>query len=179
MITIVLVNPEIPPNTGNIGRLALGTGAELVIVGEPSFDLDANTAVKRAGLDYWEDVDPLHYTSWERYLDETNPNRRYLVTKFADTTHTTANYTDDTHLIFGGETRGAPQKIHDAGEVDSVAIPMNPEGIRSYNLANSVAIVLFEALRQTRSRWSEEPPFPNRVPASEPSPSTSNSPAEE
>jgi tRNA (cytidine/uridine-2'-O-)-methyltransferase len=165
MVTVVLVNPEIPPNTGNIGRLTLGTRTELMIVGEPSFELDSDTAVKRAGLDYWEDVDPDHFTSWEEYLDHTTASQRFLVTKFTDKPYTDVEYDEETHLIFGGETRGVPDTIHQSGAVTPVSIPMN-DHIRAYNLANSTAIVLFEAIRQIKPDWTHDAPYGEAEPPS-------------
>lgn len=160
MVSIVLYRPEIPPNTGNIGRLTLGTGCELVIVGEPEFELSQEAAVKRAGLDYWEQVAPRQFASWEDY-DETAPDKRYLVTKFAETPYHQANFEAGDHLIFGGETRGVPDKVHQSGPVEPICLPMKKE-IRAYNLANSVAAVLFEALRQTDPEWFDQTPYSNQ-----------------
>ena len=146
MFHVVLIRPEIPPNTGNIGRLTLGTGTRLHIVGDPLFDLDRNTAVKRAGLDYWERVDWVHHSDWESYREETE-GPRVLLSKFGDRTYTDYPFSDETHLIFGGETQGAPKTIHKNKQIPSLHVPMNDK-IRSFNLANTVGIVLFEALRQ-------------------------------
>lgn len=161
MVTVVLVNPEIPPNTGNIGRLTLGTDSKLTIVGDPSFRLDSDTAVKRAGLDYWDEVNLTRFSDWETYLESTSPPQRFLVTKFTDTPYTSVSYHEDTHLIFGGETRGVPEKVHESNEVTAVSIPMNDD-IRAYNLANSTAVVLFEALRQID--WSDNSPYGDKDP---------------
>jgi len=154
---IVLIRPEIPPNTGNIGRLTLGTNTRLHIVGEPQFDLDRDTAVKRAGLDYWERVDWIQYPDWETYRDRTD-GPRVLLSKFGETAYTEYSFSDETHLIFGGETRGAPETVHQDKQIPSLHIPMNNE-IRSFNLANTVGIVLFEALRQNQFPGLENTPY--------------------
>lgn len=146
MFTVVLVNPEIPPNTGNIGRLTLGSGSRLWIVGQPGFDLDENTATRRAGLDYWDRVDWKRFSGWTSYRREPAP-QRVLVTKFAERPYHDLNYRPGAHLIFGGETKGVPEQVQTDPELERVCLPMTNQ-IRAYNLANSVAVVLFEALRQ-------------------------------
>lgn len=146
MLTVVLVNPEIPPNTGNIGRLTLGTGTRLWIVGEPGFDLDENTAAKRAGLDYWGRVEWRRFPGWRHYRREP-ASQRILVTKFADRPYHEVNYRSGAHLVFGGETKGVTEEVRNDPALEPVCLPMKNQ-IRAYNLANSVAVVLFEALRQ-------------------------------
>ncbi|MFB6356523.1 MAG: tRNA (cytidine(34)-2'-O)-methyltransferase [bacterium] len=153
---IVLFSPEIPPNTGNIGRLSLGTNSSLNIVGSPGFDLDEETAVKRAGLDYWDRVNVGSYTDWANYQSSTSGSY-YLVTKFAQKPYCNASYEPGDHLMFGGENHGAPDAVHEDEDVTKVCIPML-DGIRAYNLANSTAIVLFEALRQQNPEWFNKTP---------------------
>ncbi len=157
MLTVVLYRPEIPPNTGNIGRLTLGTGTRLRIVGKPNFKLDEESAVKRAGLDYWHKVQPVCHANWTDYL-KTPCNNRYLLTKFADYPYHRVNYQKNDHLIFGGETRGVPDSVKNTPEIIPICLPMKQQ-IRAYNLANSVAAVLFEALRQISPDWFSRTPY--------------------
>jgi len=151
MFTVVLLNPEIPPNTGNIGRLTLGTNSKLVIVGEPSFDLSNDSALKRAGLDYWEKVDFEVYENWTEYKEATEANR-ILVTKFASKPYSEIKYEPGSHIIMGGENSGAPDVVHNDPEIQRVCLPMSEE-IRSFNVCNATAVVLFEALRQVSPPW--------------------------
>lgn len=146
MLNVVLVNPEIPPNTGNIGRLTLGTGTRLHIVGEPNFDLDNDRALKRAGLDYWDDVDLTTHSGWTDYKTDRD-GQFVLATKFADRTYDEISYEPNDSLIFGGETRGVPSTLAEDSDVVPVCLPMN-DRIRSYNVCNTVTVLLFEALRQ-------------------------------
>lgn len=166
MISIVLYRPEIPPNTGNIGRLSLGTDSKLIIVGNPSFKLDSHTATKRAGLDYWENVTLDRYENWSAYKQNTC-GQRIIVTKYATVPYSAKSFEPGTHLVFGGETRGLPEHIHTDPETESICIPMT-EHIRSYNLANSTAIVLFEALRQIHPDWFQRTPYSGNSPPSDP-----------
>lgn len=146
MVNVVLVNPEIPPNTGNIGRLTLGTGTNLHIVGEANFDLQNDRALKRAGLDYWEDVDLKTHEDWSDYTSD-RAGQFILATKFADRSYDEVSYERNVSLIFGGETQGVPSSVSDDPEVEPVCLPMTDD-IRSYNVCNTVAVLLFEALRQ-------------------------------
>ncbi len=157
MFTVVLYRPEIPPNTGNIGRLTLGTGSNLVIVGKPGFELTEEAAVKRAGLDYWDKVRPVCYPTWAEYC-RAPVNNRYLLTKFSSKAYYQPDYCEGDHLIFGGETRGVPESIHSDPSVQPICLPMCNK-IRAYNLANSVSAVLFEALRQVLPGWFTSTPY--------------------
>lgn len=165
MFDVVLVNPEIPPNTGNIGRLTLGMDSNLTIVGNPEFDLTRDAALKRAGLDYWEKVDYDRYNSWDNYRTE-NSGSYYLVTKFSETPYHEVEFEPGDQLIFGGENHGAPAVVHEDPEVTRICIPM-VDAIRSFNVCNAVAIVLSEALRQNQPDWFESteysghPPIPD------------------
>ncbi len=148
MIHVALVEPEIPPNTGNVARLCAATRTPLHIVGVAGFRLD-DRAVRRAGLDYWPEVQ----LSRHRDLDALRgalPSARfvYLTTK-ARLSYTDWRYTDGDCLIFGRETRGLPEELLRANASNCVTIPMLNPQVRSLNLATSVAIVLYEALRQT------------------------------
>ena len=146
MFNVVLVEPEIPPNTGNVGRLCLATGWTLHLVKPFGFRLD-NKQLKRAGLDYWEDVALRTWNSFEELRRAQSDHTRY----FFLTTKTNRAYFDvkfcaGDFLVFGRETKGLPEDLLAANEQNCLTIPM--QGTRSLNLATAVAIVLFEAVRQ-------------------------------
>ena len=143
---IVLVEPEIPGNTGNIARLCAATGASLHLVRPLGFSVD-DRYLKRAGLDYWHLVDIHYYDSVEEVLAAYPDAPRFLLTTHAHRSYTRVEYTKDTLLIFGKESAGLPEAFRMAHEDECIRIPMVPEA-RSLNLANSVSIVLYEALRQ-------------------------------
>lgn len=147
MLHIALVEPEIPPNTGNIARLCAATFTELHIVGATGFRLDER-AVKRAGLDYWDEVKIRRHVELED-LYEKLPDSRFLYF----TTKSRRSYTDWQYragdcLIFGRETRGLPEDLLKANWERCLTIPMANPKVRSLNLATSVGITLYEALRQ-------------------------------
>lgn len=143
---IVLVEPEIPGNTGNIARLCAATGASLHLVRPLGFSVD-DRYLKRAGLDYWHLVDIHYYDSVEEVLAAYPDAPRFLLTTNAHRSYTRVEYTKDSLLIFGKESAGLPEAFRMAHEDECIRIPMVPEA-RSLNLANSVSIVLYEALRQ-------------------------------
>lgn len=143
---IVLVEPEIPGNTGNIARLCAATGASLHLVRPLGFSVD-DRYLKRAGLDYWHLVDIHYYDSVEEVLAAYPDAPRFLLTTHAHCSYTRVEYTKDSLLIFGKESAGLPEAFRMAHEDECIRIPMVPEA-RSLNLANSVSIVLYEALRQ-------------------------------
>jgi tRNA (cytidine/uridine-2'-O-)-methyltransferase len=149
MLHIALVEPEIPPNTGNIARLCAATFTDLHIVGVAGFRLDEK-AVKRAGLDYWDEVKIKRHIDLEK-LYEALPRSRFLyfTTKSARS-YTDWQYEDEDCLIFGRETRGLPEDLLKANWERCLTIPMPNKNVRSLNLANSVGIVLYEALRQIK-----------------------------
>ncbi len=146
MFNVVLVEPEIPPNTGNIGRLCLGTGSRLHLIKPLGFSLDDKT-LKRAGLDYWGDVSVSLWDSLKA-LQETQPSgaRYFYLTTKTDRPYYQAKFQRDDFLVFGRETKGLPEKVLAENARTCLTIPM--QGTRSLNLATSVAIVLFEAIRQ-------------------------------
>ena len=148
MISIALVEPEIPPNTGNIARLCAATHVPLHIVGVTGFRLD-DRAVRRAGLDYWPEVS-LHRHRDLAALEASLPEARliYLTTK-AEKPYTDWRFEANDCLVFGRETRGLPEDVLRANWERCLTIPMLNPNVRSLNLATSVAIVLYEALRQT------------------------------
>ena len=151
MFHVVLVEPEIPPNTGNIARLCLATGAHLHLVGPLGFSLD-DRQLRRAGLDYWPQVQKTVWASWGEFWQpprSTPPAKRafFLTTKATRPYHAVGFQRGD-FLIFGRETRGLPEGLLAAQPAEArLTIPMLPEA-RSLNLATAVAIVLFEAVRQ-------------------------------
>ncbi|MEW6661890.1 MAG: tRNA (uridine(34)/cytosine(34)/5-carboxymethylaminomethyluridine(34)-2'-O)-methyltransferase TrmL [Bacillota bacterium] len=143
---IVLVEPEIPPNTGNIARSCAATGTHLHLVGPLGFSID-DRYLKRAGLDYWHLV-PIHvYDSFPEFLSANPGGRFFLFTTKAKKNYADIAYQPDDFLIFGKETRGLSPEILGAFPENWVRIPMKEEA-RSLNLSNAVAVVLFEALRQ-------------------------------
>jgi tRNA (cytidine/uridine-2'-O-)-methyltransferase len=147
MFNVVLVEPEIPPNTGNVGRLCLATRSILHLVGPLGFSLD-NRQLKRAGLDYWDEVEVREWPSLEEVL-QANPSARffYLTTK-AMQPYFDVHFQPNDFLVFGRETKGLPERVLEENRESCITIPMH--GTRSLNLATAVAIVLFEAMRQQR-----------------------------
>ena len=148
MIHVALVEPEIPQNTGNIARLCAATRTPLHIIGVTGFRLD-DKAVKRAGLDYWDEVDLSRYPTLTA-LSESLPGSRfvYFSTK-AERNYTSWSFAENDCLVFGRETRGLPTPLLRANRDNCLKIPILNPRVRSLNLANAVAIVVYEALRQT------------------------------
>ena len=148
MINVALVEPEIPPNTGNVARLCAATNVPLHIVGVTGFRMD-DRALRRAGLDYWPEVKLTRHVNLDA-LYASLPTARfvYLTTK-ADRFYLDWEFNGDDCLVFGRETRGLPEDLLRANRENCLKIPMPNPNIRSLNLATAVGIVLFEALRQT------------------------------
>ena len=144
-INIVMVEPEIPQNTGNVARTCAATGARLHLVGPMGFKID-DKKLKRAGLDYWQYLDITYYDSLEDFFAKNNGNFYYFTTK-ARHSYTEINYPDDCYILFGKETKGLPEELLLKNPDTCVRIPMMGE-IRSLNLSNSVAIGVYEILRQ-------------------------------
>lgn len=148
MLNIVLFEPEIPQNTGNIGRTCVATNTRLHLIEPLGFRLDEK-ALKRAGMDYWKDLDVTTYIDFDDFMQK-NPNAKiYMATTKAPNVYTDVNYEPDCFIMFGKESAGIPEEILVHHKEDSIRIPMVGE-IRSLNLSNSVAIVLYEALRQNQ-----------------------------
>jgi len=145
-MNIVLFEPEMPLNTGNIGRTCVATGTRLHLIEPLGFKLNEK-AVKRAGLDYWEKLDVKVYSDFADFLEQNPQARIYMATTKAHQVYTEVRYDPDCYLMFGKESAGIPEEILVEHEEDCIRIPMWGE-IRSLNLANAVAIVLYEALRQ-------------------------------
>ena len=147
MFHIILFNPEIPPNTGNIMRLAANTGTTLHLIKPLGFNLNDNT-LKRAGLDYKKDADFFIYDSLDLCLKSINFNEIYAFTKFAKKNFSKVNFKQNDCLLFGNETSGLPDDvIKQIKDTNKLRIPMVAKS-RSLNLSNSVAITIYEALRQ-------------------------------
>lgn len=147
MLHVALVEPEIPPNTGNIARLCAATNTDLHIVGVTGFRMDDRT-LKRAGLDYWNEVNLHRHVDLEG-LYSALPNSRfvYLTTK-VEQTYTNWEFMSEDCLVFGPETRGLPASVLQNNAANCLTIPMRNPNVRSLNLATSVGIVLYEAIRQ-------------------------------
>jgi len=146
VFNIVLVEPEIPPNTGNIGRLCLATGSALHLVKPLGFLLD-DRELKRAGLDYWNEVDVQIWDSFQALQRaQGNAARYFFLTTKSGRTYYEVDFRDGDFLVFGRETKGLPQTLLTTNRDACLTIPMR--GTRSLNLATAVAIVLFEAVRQ-------------------------------
>lgn len=146
MLNIVLFEPEIPANTGNIGRTCVATNTRLHLIEPLGFRLDEKS-LKRAGMDYWKDLDVTTYIDFQDFLDKNPDAKIYMATTKAPKVYTDVNYEADCYIMFGKESAGIPEEILVQHKEDSIRIPM-VGGIRSLNLGNSVAIVLYEALRQ-------------------------------
>lgn len=145
---IVLVEPEIPPNTGNIARTAAATGSVLHLVKPLGFSLDEKS-LRRAGLDYWPYVNLEIHESLEDFLEKYGDRRMWLSTTKGEKLYTEADFHDEDMLLFGKETAGLPRDFIESRKDLAIRIPMSKETrLRSFNLSNSANIVLFEALRQ-------------------------------
>lgn len=146
MLNIVLHEPEIPQNTGNIGRTCVATGTRLHLIEPLGFSI-SDKAVKRAGMDYWEHLDVTVYEDYEDFCKRNPGAKVYMATTKGPNVYSDVSYEPDCYIMFGKESGGIPEEILVNNHENAIRIPMNPE-IRSLNLANSVAIVLYEALRQ-------------------------------
>jgi tRNA (cytidine/uridine-2'-O-)-methyltransferase len=147
MFHVALFEPEIPPNTGNIARLCAATHSMLHIVGVTGFRMDDRT-LKRAGLDYWEHVRLARHIDLASLLTQLPGSRCFFLTTKAERPYWEIGYRPGDCLIFGPETRGLPQTMLDANRDSCITIPMPNRNVRSLNLATSVGIVLYEAIRQ-------------------------------
>lgn len=147
-IHIVLVEPEIPPNTGNIARTAAATGSVLHLVKPLGFSLDEKS-IRRAGLDYWPYVRLEVHESLEEFLSDYDGRRMWLATTKGDKLYTEAEFRDEDMILFGRETAGLPKDFIEKRKEWGIRIPMSADTrLRSFNLSNAANIVLFEALRQ-------------------------------
>lgn len=146
MINIVLLEPEQGGNVGNIGRTCLAIGAKLHLIEPLGFRL-TDREIRRAGMDYWHQVDVTRYDNYEDFLEKNPGAVIYMATTKSKTVYTEVRYEDNAYLMFGKESAGIPEEILMENRERCVRIPMLPD-IRSLNLANSVAIVAYEAMRQ-------------------------------
>lgn len=146
MLNVVLVEPEIPQNTGNIARTCACTNTRLHLVRPFGFDI-SEKSLKRAGLDYWDKVDIVYYDNLAEFFEKNAGGKFYYATTKAKQSYTDVSYPDGCFILFGKETKGLPEDLIYAGFDRAVRIPMYG-ALRSLNLSNSVAIILYEALRQ-------------------------------
>ena len=145
-INIVLHEPEIPQNTGNIARTCAATGAALHIIKPMGFTID-DKKLKRAGLDYWDKLDVFYYENYEDFVAKNPDAEMYFFSSKAKRGYAEVDYPDNVYLVFGCETRGLPPELVEANIDRAVRIPMRPT-LRCLNLSNAVAIAVYEALRQ-------------------------------
>jgi tRNA (cytidine/uridine-2'-O-)-methyltransferase len=145
-MNIVLYEPEIPSNTGNIGRTCVATGTRLHLIEPLGFSLSEKN-LKRAGMDYWDELDVTTYVNWEEFAEKNPGAKIYYATTKGRHVYSDVAYEPDCYLVFGKESAGIPEELLKENPDTCVRIPMLGE-TRSLNLANSVAVVLYEALRQ-------------------------------
>lgn len=146
MLNVVLLRPEIPPNTGNIGRLCHAAGATLHLIGPLGFSLDEK-ALRRAGLDYWQELSPVLWDSYEAFRQSVADDARvWLLTTKCDRAYWSASFQHGDYLVFGSETRGLPESLLEANRDNCLTIPQVAG--RSLNLATAAGIVLYEGMRQ-------------------------------
>ena len=146
-LNIVLVNPEIPQNTGNVSRTCAVTGAALHIIRPTGFEISDRT-LKRAGLDYWDKLDVTYYDSFAEFLEKNPDGEKFYFSSHAKRAYTDPKYTNPTYLIFGRESVGLPPELVEKAGDNALRIPMLPT-LRCLNLSNSVAVAAYEVLRQS------------------------------
>lgn len=148
MTSIVLVQPEIPGNTGAVGRTCVALDMELVLIHPLGFDI-SDKRVKRSGLDYWPHIRLVEFTSWEAFMSERTPrhDQLFLFEEFADRSFYEPDYPEHAYLVFGRETKGIPEAIVSAHRDQMVRLPMRSDKVRSLNLANTVAAAAYQAIR--------------------------------
>lgn len=146
MLNVILLEPEMPANTGNIGRTCVATGIRLHLIEPLGFEIN-DKQLKRAGLDYWPRLDVTVYEDYEDFKRKNPDAKVYMATTKSKQKYTDVNYPEDAYIMFGPESRGIPEEILLENKDTCVRIPMMPEE-RSLNLSNSVAIMVYEALRQ-------------------------------
>lgn len=152
---IVLVYPEIPPNTGNIGRTCVATGSSLHLVKPLGFQI-TDRALRRAGLDYWKELDFHIHDSLEEFLALTQGHPVAFCTKKAGKVYSEYSFSEQQFIVFGSESLGLPEDLIQQRRKDCITIPMRPDSmIRSLNLANAVSVILYEAVRQCSSGFQQ------------------------
>jgi len=148
MLNVVLVHPEIPPNTGNIGRLCCAVGATLHLVKPLGFRLD-DRSLKRAGLDYWAKLDLVVWESLAEYLRSFPAERIVLTSSKRGQVYHRVAYTPDDHILFGPETTGLDRQLFEQLPARVARLPIRTDKVRSLNLSSAVAVIVYEALKQT------------------------------
>ncbi|MEC3907148.1 tRNA (cytidine(34)-2'-O)-methyltransferase [Tamlana sp. 2201CG12-4] len=146
-LNIVLIEPEIPNNTGNIGRLALASGSHLHLVKPFGFEID-DTRLKRAGLDYWQHLSVTYYESIDEFFNINNNKKMVFLSSHGNKTHWDIPFEDHLFLIFGKESVGLPKHILNKYSKQLYKIPLYSQHVRSLNLANAVSIVVYEGLKK-------------------------------
>ena len=146
-LNIVLIEPEIPNNTGNIGRLALASGSKLHLVKPFGFEID-DKRLKRAGLDYWQHLEVIYYDSTEEFFKKNSDAKMVFLSSHGTKNHWDIDFTEDLFLVFGKESVGLPKPLLETHKSQLFKIPLYSKSIRSLNLANAVSIVVYEGLRQ-------------------------------
>ncbi|WP_066224394.1 tRNA (cytidine(34)-2'-O)-methyltransferase [Formosa haliotis] len=148
-LNIVLIEPEIPNNTGNIGRLSLASGSNLHLVKPFGFEID-DKRLKRAGLDYWQHLNVTYYESAEEFFSINADKKMAFLSSHGEKSHWEINYEDDLFLVFGKESVGLPKTLINQRKNDLFKIPLFSEHVRSLNLSNAVSIIIYEGLRQLK-----------------------------
>lgn len=146
-LNIVLIEPEIPNNTGNIGRLALASGSKLHLVKPFGFTID-DKRLKRAGLDYWQHLEVIYYDNVDDFFERNKNEKIVFLSSHGTKSHWDINFTEDLFLVFGKESVGLSKEIIERHKAELFKIPLYSESIRSLNLANAVSIIVYEGLRQ-------------------------------
>lgn len=148
-LNIVLIEPEIPNNTGNIGRLSLATGSRLHLVKPFGFEID-DKRLKRAGLDYWQHLEVIYYDSIDEFFRKNNNSEMIFLSSHGTKSHWDISFSDKMFLVFGKESVGLPKALIEQYSDRLFKIPLYSDSIRSLNLANAVSIIIYEGLRQLR-----------------------------
>ncbi|MFN3148688.1 tRNA (cytidine(34)-2'-O)-methyltransferase [Bremerella sp.] len=143
---IVLYAPEIPPNTGNIGRTCVATGSKLWLIEPLGFQVD-DTALRRAGMDYWQHLNWEVVPNWEVLADRLKSNRKWYLTKTAKRSYATVDFQKGDAFVFGCESKGLPRELVEANEQTAISVPMRTD-VRSLNLASTAAVIAYEGIRQ-------------------------------
>jgi tRNA (cytidine/uridine-2'-O-)-methyltransferase len=148
-LNIVLIEPEIPNNTGNIGRLALASGSNLHLVKPFGFEI-TDVRLKRAGLDYWQHLNVIYYDNIDDFFSKNKNSKMVFLSSHGTTNHWDIDFEDDLFLVFGKESKGLPKSLLETHSDTLFKIPLYSDHIRSLNLANAVSIVVYEGLKQIK-----------------------------
>jgi tRNA (cytidine/uridine-2'-O-)-methyltransferase len=159
-LNVVLVSPEIPPNTGNIARLCAATGSRLHLIEPMGFKI-TDAKLKRAGLDYWDSIKPEIHASWENFLAAVKPQRLWLFSTGGAKSFFETELEAGDALVFGSETRGLPDEILNCHRDRVIGIPIRTDHVRSLNLSTTAGIAVYEAIRQINAGFSAQNPEAN------------------